>query len=43
MLVVVKQNGKIETCFLSSVVIYRKCVTLGWSTDNFTTNDGVKQ
>jgi len=32
----------IETCFLTSVVIYHKCVTLGGSTDHFTTNDGFK-
>jgi len=41
MLVVVKQNG-IETCFLASVVIYHKSVTLGGSTEHFTTNDGFK-
>jgi len=39
MLIVVKQNG-IETCFLTSISIYQKCVTLGGRTDNLTTNDG---
>jgi len=32
----------IETCFLTSVVIYHKSVTLGGSTEHFTTNDGFK-
>jgi len=30
----------IETYFLTSVVIYHKGVTLGGSTERFTTNDG---
>jgi len=32
----------IETCFLTSVVIYHKIVTLGGSTEPFATNDGFK-
>ena len=40
MMLVVKQNGSIETCFLTSVVIYNKGVTLSGSTEYFTTNDG---
>jgi len=32
----------IETCFLTSVVIYHKSVTLGGSTEHFTINDGLK-
>jgi len=31
----------IETCFFDNV-IYHKSVTLGGSTDHFTTNDGFK-
>jgi len=31
----------IETCFLTSVVIYYKSVTLGGSAEHFTTNDGL--
>jgi len=27
----------IETCFLTSAVVYYKCVTLGGSTEHFTT------
>jgi len=27
----------IETCFLTRVVIYHKCVTMGGSTEHFTT------
>jgi len=42
MLVVVKQNGLIEMCFLTSVVIKHKRVTLGGSTEHLTTNDGFK-
>jgi len=44
MIVVVKQNAVelIATCFLTSVVKYHKSVTLGGSTDYFTTNDGIK-
>jgi len=42
MLVVVKQNGLIEMCFLTSVVIKHKSVTLGGSTEHLTTNDGFK-
>jgi len=30
----------IETCFLTSAVIYHENVTLGGSTEHFTTNDG---
>jgi len=30
----------IETCFLTSVVVYHNSVTLGGSTEHFTTNDG---
>jgi len=30
----------IETCFLTSVVIYHNSVTLGGGTEHFTTNDG---
>jgi len=33
---------EIETCFLTTVVIYHKNVTLGESTEHFTTNDGFK-
>jgi len=32
----------IETCFLTSVVIYYKSVTLGGSAEHFTTHDGFK-
>jgi len=32
----------IETCVLTSVVIYHQSVTLGGSTERFTTNDGFK-
>jgi len=32
----------IETCFLTSVVIYHNSVTLGGNTENFTTNDGFR-
>jgi len=32
----------IETCFLTSDVIYHKSVTLGGSIEHFTTNDGFK-
>jgi len=32
----------IETCFLTSVVIYHKSVALGGSIEHFTTNDGFK-
>jgi len=32
----------IEACLLTSVVIYHKSVTLGGSTEHFTTNDGFK-
>jgi len=39
MLAVVKQNGLIETCFLTRVNIYPKSVTLGGSTEHLTTND----
>jgi len=42
MLVVVKHRELIETCFLTSVIIYHKSVTLGGSTKHFTTNDGFK-
>ena len=44
MIVVVKQNGieLTETCFLTSVVIYHKNVTLGGSTEHFTIHDGFK-
>jgi len=42
MLAVLKQNGLIETCFLTRVNIYRKRVTLGGSTEHFTTNDGFR-
>jgi len=44
MLVVVKQTGisLIETCFLIIVVIYHKSVTLGGSTEHFTTKNGFK-
>jgi len=31
-----------ESCFLTSVVIYPQSVTLGGSTEHFTTNDGFK-
>jgi len=31
-----------ETCFLTSVVIYHKSVTLGGSTEHLTNNDGFK-
>jgi len=32
----------IETCFLTSGLIHHKRVTLGGSTEHFTTNDGFK-
>jgi len=32
----------IETCFLTSINIYRKSVTLGGSNEHFTTNDGFR-
>jgi len=32
----------IETCFLTSVVICDKSVTLGGNTEHFTSNDGFK-
>ena len=32
----------IETCFLTSVVIHHKSVTLNGSNEHFTTNDGFK-
>jgi len=32
----------IETCFLTSVIIYHGSVTLGGSTEHFTTNDGFR-
>jgi len=32
----------IETCFLTSVVIYHKSVTLDGNTERFTTDDGFK-
>jgi len=32
----------IETCSLTSVVIYLKSVTMSGSTEHFTTNDGFK-
>ena len=32
----------IETCFLPSVVIYNKSVTVGGSTEHSTTNDSFK-
>jgi len=32
----------IETCFLISVVIYHKSVTLGGSPEHFNTNDSFK-
>ena len=32
----------IETCFLTSVVLYHESVTLGGSTEDFTNNDGFK-
>jgi len=31
-----------ETCFLTSVVIYQKSLTLGGFNERFTTNDGFK-
>jgi len=31
-----------ETCFVTSVDIYHKSVTLGGSTEYFTTNDGFR-
>ena len=44
MLVVFKQNviNWIETCFLTSVVIYYKSVTLGGSTEHLTTYHGLE-
>jgi len=32
----------IETCFLTSVIIYHKCVTLGGSTEHFITIGGFR-
>jgi len=32
----------IVTCFLTSVVIYHRSVTLGGIAEHFTTNDGLK-
>jgi len=32
----------IEMCFLTSVFIYHKSVTLGGNTEHFTTDDGFK-
>jgi len=32
----------IEECFLTSVVIYQNSVSMGVSTEHFTTNDGFK-
>ena len=32
----------IVMCFMTSVVIYHKSVTLGGSTEHFTTNNGFK-
>jgi len=44
MLVVIKHNGIswIETRVLTSVVIHHKSVTLGESTEHFTTYDGFR-
>jgi len=42
MMRVVVRLELIETCFLTSVVIYHKSVTLDGSTEHFTTNDGFK-
>jgi len=44
MLVVVKQIGitVIDTCFLTIVVVHHKRVTLGGSTEHFTTIDGFR-
>jgi len=32
----------IETCFVTNVDIYHKSVTLGGTTEHFTTNDGIR-